>query len=69
VVVLLALLHQDYWWWNDRSLILGFLPIGLAYQALFSVAAALVWAAACRWAWPTHLEEWADAVQDLDDSR
>ncbi|MGA1238397.1 MAG: hypothetical protein ACO34E_16220 [Limisphaerales bacterium] len=61
-VILLALLHHDFWWWNSRTLVLGFLPIGLAYHAAFSIAAGLLWAAACRWAWPTHIEEWADQV-------
>jgi hypothetical protein len=59
-VVLLALLHQDFWWWNSRTLVFGFLPIGLAYHAAFSLAAAGLWALACRWAWPDHIEEWAN---------
>jgi len=56
----LAILHQDFWWWGDRSLLLGFLPIGLAYHAGFSVAAGVLWALACRWAWPDAIEEWAE---------
>jgi hypothetical protein len=61
LVVLLAILHWDFWYWDDRTLVLGFLPIGLAYQAGFSLAAAAVWAAAVRFAWPTQLEEWASS--------
>ena len=38
----------------------GFLPIGLAYHALFSLAAGLVWYLAVRFAWPAELEAWAD---------
>ncbi len=58
-VVVLAVLHHDFWWWNDRTLVLGFLPIGLAYHALYSVAAGCVWALANKYAWPHHIEEWA----------
>jgi hypothetical protein len=59
-VALLFLLHQDYWLWDARALVLGFLPMGLAYHAAFSLAAAALWALACRWAWPKHIEDWAD---------
>ncbi|MHC5004701.1 MAG: DUF3311 domain-containing protein [Planctomycetota bacterium] len=58
--VVLGLLHQDLWFWNDRTLVLGVLPIGLAYHALFSLAAAGLWALAVRFAWPRHIEQWAD---------
>lgn len=61
LVALLAILHQDFWWWDDgRPLVLGFVPIGLFYHALFSVAASCLWAAAVCWAWPRELEAWAD---------
>jgi hypothetical protein len=63
IVVALFLLHQDFWWWNDRSLILGFMPIGLAYQAIFSIAVGLIWALASKFAWPEEIEAWA-AEQD-----
>ena len=63
-VVVLAILHQDFWFWDDRTLVLGFLPIGLAYHALYSIAAATLWAAAVRLAWPTRIEQWADDVQE-----
>ncbi|HUF63868.1 MAG TPA: hypothetical protein VMN36_17450 [Verrucomicrobiales bacterium] len=53
------LLHHDFWLWADRSLWLGFLPAGLGYHALYSLAAAGLWALACRYAWPEHIEAWA----------
>ena len=54
--VLLYALHQDIWFWRTaRPLVFGFLPIGLAYHAAFSVAAALLLGALVRWAWPSHL--------------
>lgn len=57
----LFILHQDFWFWNDRSLVLGFLPAGLAYHAAYSIAAALLWLAAVKFDWPSHIEQWADA--------
>ena len=60
LVVLLAILHQDVWLWENRTLVFGFLPIGLAYHAGFSIAAACVWALALKFAWPDELEAWAD---------
>jgi len=56
----LFLIHQDCWWWDSRTLVLGFLPVGLAFHAAFSLAAGALWALACRWAWPDHIEEWAE---------
>jgi hypothetical protein len=58
--VVLFAIHHDFWWWGDRSLVLGFMPIGLAYHAAFSIAAGVLWALACRHAWPEHLEAWAE---------
>ena len=40
--VLLAVLHQDYWLWNDATLVFGFIPSGLAYHAGFSICAAIL---------------------------
>lgn len=60
LVILLGILHYDFWWWGDRSLVLGILPIGLAYHLAFSVAAGVVWALVIRFAWPERIEAWAD---------
>lgn len=56
-IVALYLLHQDLWFWRDaRPLVFGFLPVGLAYHALYCLAvSALMWALT-RIAWPSHLE-------------
>lgn len=66
LALLLAVLHHDFWFWDSKTLVLGFLPIGLAYHALFSFAAAGVWALAVKFAWPTHIEEWADEFDELE---
>lgn len=60
IFIALFILHQDFWLWDDRTLVFGFLPSGLAYHAGFSIAAALLWASAVKWAWPVELEQWAD---------
>jgi hypothetical protein len=59
----LFVLHHDFWNWGDRTLVFGVVPIGLAYHIGFSIAAALLWTSAIRWAWPTELEAWADQSQ------
>lgn len=61
---LLFVLHQDFWWWADDTLVLGFMPVGLAWHAGFSIAAALLWLAALKFAWPAEIEEWASAPAD-----
>jgi hypothetical protein len=56
-ILLVYALHQDVWFWRTaRPLVFGFLPVGLAYHAGYSVAAALLMALLVRTAWPTHLE-------------
>lgn len=69
--ILLVILHQDLWFWhNSEWLVWGFMPIGLAYHAGFSIAAALLWAAANRLAWPDELEAAVEAAEkEKGDSR
>ena len=56
-IAALYLLHQDTWFWRTaRPLVFGFLPIGLAYHALFCLAAALLMWVLTTVAWPAHLE-------------
>lgn len=58
VVALLYVLHQDVWFWSTaRPLVFGFLPIGLAWHALYCLASAVLMWALTRLAWPAHLEE------------
>lgn len=68
-VALLFVLHWDFWLWDDATLVLGFVPMGLAYQVAFSLVAALVWVLAMRFAWPEQLEAWADERQPSDAER
>ncbi len=58
--ILLAILHQDTWNWDKADLVFGFLPVGLAYHAAYSVVVALFWAFVVKVNWPTWLEAWSD---------
>lgn len=50
-------LHQDFWNWRKAEpLVFGFLPIGLAYHAGYSILAAILMAILVKVAWPKHLE-------------
>lgn len=51
-VIVLIILRQDLWFWNDPSLVFGILPIGLAWQVGISIAAAILWMVAAKIAWP-----------------
>ena len=50
-------LHQDFWNWKSATpLLFGFLPLGLAYHAAYSILAAILMAVLVKAAWPSHLE-------------
>lgn len=52
LVLLLLIAHQDNWFWTDKTLVFGFLPIGLFWHACISIAAAATWWLATCIAWP-----------------
>ncbi len=60
-LLILALLHQDFWNWGGTHLYLGFLPSGLAYHAAYTLVVVIFWCAVVRFAWPHELEEFAVA--------
>ena len=59
-VLILAILHYDFWNWSDRSVQFGFMPTGLTYQAAISLLAGLAWFLVVKFAWPGRIEAWAD---------
>ena len=71
VLVLLALaavvgliLRHDYWNWDTPyPLLFGFLPVGLWWQGLVSILAAVLMALMVRFAWPQELEDDALAAE------
>ena len=57
LILVVYIVHQDFWNWNKAEpLVFGFLPIGLAYHAAYSVLAAILMAILVKVAWPKHLE-------------
>ena len=57
MVAVMYVLHQDVWFWRTPfPLVFGFLPIGLAYHAGYSVVLVGVMALLVKFAWPGHLE-------------
>ncbi|MDB4756117.1 DUF3311 domain-containing protein [Pirellulaceae bacterium] len=57
LVILLIILHQDFWFWTDKRIVLDFIPIGLFYHALISIAAGVTWYLATIYAWPEGLDD------------
>lgn len=61
LILVLLVLHQDNWFWNDGTLVFGFIPIGLFYHACISIAASCLWLYAVKKCWPSNLESLAGA--------
>ena len=51
-LILLFVLHQDCWFWDDARLVFGVFPVGLFYHMIFSTLAGGMWALAIKYAWP-----------------
>jgi hypothetical protein len=66
-VAALYLLHQDIWFWRSSYLVFGFIPIGLFYHGVFSVAAALLMWLLVTFAWPSHLEHEVEGTKSGED--
>ena len=56
-VVIVYALHQDVWYWREaRPFAFGFLPVGLFYHAVFTLASSALMVLLVKNAWPAHLE-------------
>ena len=64
--VIMLIIHQDFWYWSDASLIFGFMPIGLFYHALFSIACAILGALAIKYLWPTEAEAHSESGPETE---
>ena len=53
-LVILYLLHNDLWFWDDARAVLG-LPVGFTYHIAYSLVAAGLMALLVRFAWPVDL--------------
>ena len=57
LVAAMYALHQDVWFWRDaRPLVFGFLPMGLAYHAAYTIAVSGLLAWLIKHHWPSHLD-------------
>jgi hypothetical protein len=70
MMVVVYLLHQDFWnWTKAEPLVFGFLPIGLAYHAGYSILAAIMMSILVAFAWPRHLESAEAEDRDRGESQ
>lgn len=53
MLLALIVLHHDFWFWTDSTLISGWLPIGLAYHIGLTLVAVAFWCFVVKTAWPT----------------
>ena len=57
MVIVLYVLHQDIWFWRTATpTVFGFLPIGLFYHVVYTLAICLVMWLLVKFAWPSQLE-------------
>lgn len=57
ILIVLYLLHQDFWWWAEaRPIVFGILPIGLFYHVMYTLVTALVLWGLVRYRWPAELD-------------
>ena len=64
--LLLFALHQDFWWKDDPTLVLGVLPISLAYHVVWTLLVALGWFLVGKYCWPDSLDEVASGPAAKD---
>ena len=65
LVLLLYLLHQDFWHWRvAHPIVFGLFPIGYFYHLVYTLVVALVMWLLVRHAWPAHLEDAAGKGED-----
>ena len=69
LVALLIIFHQDFWFWDEKRLVMGFMPIGLFYHVCLSIAAAAVWLLACTFAWPKGVDEFDELPSEVSSSK
>jgi len=57
-VVLLYILHQDFWFWRTAEpVVFGVFPIGLFYHVGYMLVTVGLLAWLVRSAWPAHLDD------------
>jgi hypothetical protein len=57
LVLVVIILHQDFWFWTNKTLVFDFLPIGLVYHGLYTVLAAVTMWILVKVAWPKEFDD------------
>jgi hypothetical protein len=58
MILVVYVVHQDIWNWHKTDpMVFGFLPIGLAYHAGYSIVCAVMMAILVKCAWPKDLDD------------
>ncbi len=57
LVLVVIILHQDFWLWTNKTLVFDFLPIGLVYHGLYTVLAAVTMWILVKVAWPREFDD------------
>jgi len=58
LILILIILHQDYWNWSNASLWFGFLPAQMGYHIVISLLAAGFWWWLVHFDWPPDHDSW-----------
>lgn len=64
LVLAVFVLHQDTWNWTNKTLVAGFLPIGLAYHGAYALLCVATMAILVRFLWPAELDDADDAREE-----
>ncbi len=56
-MLVLFVLHQDFWLRDNATLVAGIVPIGLAYHMVFTILAAIGWGIVVKFAWPIESDD------------
>lgn len=68
--LVVVLLRHDFWNWSSyKPLLFGFLPVGLWWQGMVSILAAVMMSLMVRFAWPQHLEQGGDEARESPHGR
>ena len=65
---LLVILHHDFWFWDDPTLVAGWFPIGLLYHVGLSIVAAGFWLFVVKCAWPAEITGETSPTDSVTDS-
>ncbi|MDB4639998.1 DUF3311 domain-containing protein [Pirellulaceae bacterium] len=69
LVILLIILHQDFWFWENDYAVFGFIPMGLFYHAMISVGAGITWYLATVFAWPEGVDNVQPEYVEAEDKK